>query len=64
VTFASPGHCELESSTRGRGGRSMKHNRFSDEQVIGMLNEHETGAKVDDFCRRQHAISTATPKLL
>jgi putative transposase len=42
-----------------RGGRPMKHKRFSDEQVIGVLKEHEAGAKVDDICRR-HAISTAT----
>ena len=37
----------------------MKPRRFSDEQVIGVLKEHEAGAKVDDTCRR-HAISTAT----
>ena len=37
----------------------MKHKRFSDEQVIGVLKEHEAGARVDDICRR-HAISTAT----
>ena len=37
----------------------MKHKRFSDEQVIGVLKEHEAGAKVDDICRR-HAISSAT----
>jgi putative transposase len=37
----------------------MKHRRFSDEQVIGVLNEHEAGAKVDDICRR-YAISGAT----
>src|SRR6478609_3404349 len=37
----------------------MKHKRFSDEQVIGVLKEHEAGGKVDDICRR-HAISTAT----
>lgn len=28
----------------------MKHKRFSDEQVIGVLKEHEAGAKVDDIC--------------
>ena len=37
----------------------MKHKRFSDEQVIGVLKEDEAGAKVDDICRR-HAISSAT----
>jgi len=26
----------------------MKHKRFSDEQVISVLKEHEAGAKVDD----------------
>ena len=25
----------------------MKHKRFSDEQVMGVLKEHEAGAKVD-----------------
>ncbi len=37
----------------------MKHKRFSDEQVIGVLKEHEAGVKVDELCRR-HAISTTT----
>ena len=37
----------------------MKHKLFSDEQVIGVLKEHEAGARVDEICRR-HAISTAT----
>ncbi len=37
----------------------MKQKRFSDEKIIGVLKEHEAGAKVDDICRR-HAISTAT----
>jgi hypothetical protein len=37
----------------------MKHERFSDEQVIGVLKEHEAGAQVDDICRR-HAIGSAT----
>jgi putative transposase len=37
----------------------MKHKRFSDEQIIGMLKEHEGGSKVDELCRR-HAISSAT----
>ena len=29
-----------------------RHKRFSDEQVIGVLKEHEAGAKVDDIYRR------------
>jgi putative transposase len=41
------------------GGRAMKHKRFSDEKIIGVLKEHEAGAKVDEICRR-HGISSAT----
>jgi putative transposase len=37
----------------------MKHKRFSEEKIIGVLKEHEAGAKVDDICRR-HGISSAT----
>ena len=37
----------------------MKHKRFSDEQMIGVLKEYEAGAKVDDICRR-HGVSSAT----
>jgi putative transposase len=37
----------------------MKGSRFSEEQIIGILREHEAGAKVLDICRR-HGISDAT----
>ena len=37
----------------------MKHKRFSEEKIVGVLKEHEAGAKVDEICRR-HGISTAT----
>ena len=37
----------------------MKRKRFTEEQIIGVLKEHEAGAKVDDICRR-HGISSAT----
>ena len=37
----------------------MKRNRFSEEQIVGVLKEQEAGGKVDDICRR-HAISQAT----
>lgn len=30
----------------------MKKKRFTEEQIIGALKEHESGAKVDDICRR------------
>ena len=37
----------------------MKRKRFTEEQIIGALKEHEAGAKVDELCRR-YGISTAT----
>ena len=37
----------------------MKGSRFSEEQIIGMLREHEAGAKTPEVCRR-HGISDAT----
>jgi putative transposase len=29
----------------------MKRKRFTEEQIIGVLNEHELGAKTSDLCR-------------
>jgi putative transposase len=37
----------------------MKGSRFSEEQIIGVLREHEAGAKAEEVCRR-HRISSAT----
>ena len=37
----------------------MKGSRFSEEQIIGILREHEVGAKAPELCRR-HGISDAT----
>lgn len=37
----------------------MKRGRFSEEQIIGILKEAETGGKPLDVCRR-HGISDAT----
>lgn len=37
----------------------MKRNRFTEEQIIGVLKEHELGAKAADLCRK-HGISEAT----
>ena len=37
----------------------MKRKRFTEEQIIGVLREHELGAKIADLCRK-HGISEAT----
>jgi putative transposase len=37
----------------------MKRSRFSHEQIIGVLKEHQAGASVSDLCRK-HGISDAT----
>lgn len=37
----------------------MKRKRFSEEQIIGVLKEHEAGVKTADLCRK-HGISDAT----
>src|SRR5690606_26994889 len=34
----------------------MKRRRFSDEQIIGILKEHEAGVSVADLCRK-HGVS-------
>jgi putative transposase len=37
----------------------MKRNRFSEEQIIGILKEHEAGISVSDLCRK-HSVSDAS----
>lgn len=37
----------------------MKPSRFAEEQIIGILREHDAGAKTADVCRK-HGISSAT----
>ena len=37
----------------------MKRSRFTQEQVIGVLKEHQAGMSVADLCRK-HGISDAT----
>ncbi len=37
----------------------MKRSRFSEEQIIGILKEHQAGMTAADLCRR-HGISDAT----
>ena len=37
----------------------MKKSRFSEEQIIGILKQHEAGVKTAELCR-EHGISAAT----
>ena len=37
----------------------MKNSRFTETQIVSILKEGETGAKVKEICRR-HGISDAT----
>jgi putative transposase len=37
----------------------MKRSRFTEEQIIGILKEHQTGLSVAELCRK-HGISDAT----
>ena len=37
----------------------MKRSRFTEEQIIGILREQESGQKTADVCRR-HGVSEAT----
>jgi putative transposase len=37
----------------------MKKSRYTEEQIIGILKQHEAGVKTADLCR-EHGISEAT----
>jgi putative transposase len=39
--------------------RDIRKSRFSEEQIIGILKEHQAGLAVAEICRR-HGISDAT----
>ena len=42
-----------------REDQNMKRSRFSEEQIIGILKEHEAGISVADLCRK-HSVSDAS----
>ena len=50
-------HLGLETSPRK--GRTMKRTIRTEEQIIGILQEHEAGAKCADLCRK-HGMSEGT----
>jgi putative transposase len=37
----------------------MKRKRFSEEQIVGILKEHEAGVTVSELCRK-HGVSDAS----
>ena len=37
----------------------MKKSRYTEEQIIGILKQHEAGVKTADLCR-EHGVSDAT----
>lgn len=37
----------------------MKRSRFSEEQIVGILKEHEAGVSAADLCRK-HGVSDAS----
>ncbi len=37
----------------------MKRKRFTDEQIIGILKEHEAGTPISELCRK-HGVSDAS----
>ena len=53
------GHTGADHAQHFDRAQSMKGSRFSEEQIIGILREHEAGATTAEVCRK-HGISEAT----
>jgi putative transposase len=49
----------LEFSRNVKERTGMKKSRYTEEQIIGILKQHEAGVKTADLCREQ-GISEAT----
>lgn len=50
---------KLEFSRKLNGRTGHEKSRYTEEQIIGILKQHEAGLKTADLCR-EHGISTAT----
>lgn len=54
-----PKLARLESQSSGRNGSEVKRNRFTTEQIVGILKEQDAAAKAGDLARK-HGVSEHT----
>jgi putative transposase len=57
--FLSAGQTSDYIGARALLSSEMKRNRFTEDQIIGILKEHEAGISVADLCRK-HGVSDVT----